>query len=172
MSRIVPTARRHRVAERTNGFVIQLATLGPLGAVPFVPGTLGAALGVAVVALVRHLPAQPQGERLLLAGLTAVIYAVGVWSAGTAEQAMGMVDPGPVVIDEVAGQLLTFLFDPVGGWRSLLGGFLLFRFFDVLKPFPARRLEHLPGGWGIMTDDIVAGLYAGLALFFVGFAVR
>lgn len=165
-------ARRRGVTERPRGFVVQIATLGPIGAVPLVPGSLGAAVGVALVVLLRHLTLRPQEERAVLAGMAALVYTAGVWFASRAEQALGMVDPGPVVIDEVAGQLITFLFDPAGGWRSLLGAFLLFRFFDVLKPFPARRLERLPGGWGIMSDDIVAGLYAGLALFFVRFALR
>jgi phosphatidylglycerophosphatase A len=160
------------VTELPRGFATQVATLGPIGAVPFAPGTLGAAVGIALVMLIERLPMDPQGARAATGGLAAAIYVVGLWCADRAEEAMGQLDPGPVVIDEVAGQVIAFLIQPASGWKSLLGGFLLFRFFDVLKPFPARRLEQLRGGWGIMTDDVVAGVYAGLALFFVGFAVR
>jgi phosphatidylglycerophosphatase A len=160
------------LTERSAGFAVRLATLGPVGAFPYAPGTVGAAVGVGVVALVHALPLGPTGARAALATLAIGIFAAGVWSAGRAEVAMGVVDPGSVVIDEAVGQIIAFLSQTTVGWKSLLGGFLLFRFFDILKPFPARRFEHLPGGWGIMTDDVVAGIYSAVALFFMGFAVR
>jgi phosphatidylglycerophosphatase A len=158
--------------DQTAGFSVRIATLGPVGATPYAPGTVGAAVGAGVAALLRSVLPNPTGARAALAAVAAGIYGVGVWSAGRAEEAMGTVDPSPVVIDEVVGQMIAFLPQSHLGWKSLLGGFLLFRFFDVLKPFPARRVEHLPGGWGIMTDDVVAGIYSALALFFLGFAVR
>jgi phosphatidylglycerophosphatase A len=77
-----------------------------------------------------------------------------------------------VVIDEVAGQMITFLARPDASWKWLLAGFLLFRLFDVLKPFPAGRAERLPGGWGIMTDDVVAGGYALAALLVLEIFLR
>jgi phosphatidylglycerophosphatase A len=77
-----------------------------------------------------------------------------------------------VVIDEVAGQMVAFLLVPHASWKLLLAGFALFRFFDVTKPFPAGRAERLPGGWGIMVDDVIAGAYALGALAFLGYIIR
>jgi phosphatidylglycerophosphatase A len=101
-----------------------------------------------------------------------VITAVGTWAADLESRRRGTEDPGPVVVDEVAGQLLTYLVAlPVAslaGLREQLavvgGGFFLFRFFDIVKPWPANRLERLPGGLGIMADDLAAAAYAGLGL--------
>jgi phosphatidylglycerophosphatase A len=160
------------LTEQPSGFWVRVATLGPVGAFPVAPGTLGAAAGAALVGVLHRLPFSPRGLGGILAGAAAAIYLVGVISAGKAEAALGVTDPSPVVIDEVAGQILAFVFQPVISWKSLIGGFLLFRFFDVLKPFPARRLEHLPRGWGIMTDDVMAGAYTALTTFLLGFAVR
>ncbi|MGH9772361.1 MAG: phosphatidylglycerophosphatase A family protein [Candidatus Acidiferrales bacterium] len=150
----------------------RIATVGPVGRFPIAPGTAGSVVGVAVTALIGRLPLSRAGLVIALAGASAAVYLTGVWAAGRAEKAFGAVDPGPVVIDEVAGQMVTFLVRPAAGWMGLLAGFLLFRFFDVLKPFPARRSEHLPGGWGIMTDDVAAGVYAAAALFLSGLAMR
>jgi phosphatidylglycerophosphatase A len=160
------------LSEEFPGFPVCVATLGPVGAAPYAPGTLGAAVGVGVVALAHSLALGPIGVRVAMAAFAAGIFGLGVWSAGRAEEAMGVMDPGAVVIDEVVGQVIAFLLQPTVGWKSLLGGFLLFRVFDTLKPFPARRFEHLPRGWGIMADDVMAGIYSGLSLFFLGFAVR
>ena len=80
-----------------------------------------------------------------------------------AEHHLHTEDPGPVVIDEVMGMLITMFMNP-GGWVVAIAGFLLFRLFDIVKPFPARRLEKLPGGTGIMADDAMAAVYANVAL--------
>jgi phosphatidylglycerophosphatase A len=88
---------------------------------------------------------------------------VGVVAAFEAESKYERRDPGYIVIDEVAGMLLTLLAVPVGVGGVLIG-FVAFRVFDVVKPFPARQVEALPGGWGVMVDDLVAGLYAQGAL--------
>ena len=85
--------------------------------------------------------------------------AVGIPAATRIAHAIGKKDPGIVVIDETAGQLLSFLGAPVN-WQSLLVGLILFRLFDITKPFPIRRLEKLPDGTGIVVDDLGAGLYA------------
>jgi phosphatidylglycerophosphatase A len=90
---------------------------------------------------------------LLLAGCVAL----GIWVAGEAEQLFGEKDAAPIVIDEIAGMLLTYCAVPVA-WLPLVVGFLGFRFFDICKPLP--QLERLPGGWGIMLDDLFAGLLA------------
>ena len=92
---------------------------------------------------------------------------VGTWAASQAEKLSGTKDPSKVVIDEVAGQfiaLLTvpFLVDPA--WWAMILAFVLFRFFDIVKPYPARRLENLKGGLGVMADDLIAGVYAALGV--------
>lgn len=84
---------------------------------------------------------------------------LGIPAATRVARALGRKDPSHVVIDEVAGQMLAFVFVPLN-WRCLLAGLILFRAFDITKPFPIRRLEHLPEGTGIMLDDVGAGLYA------------
>jgi|TARA_B100000959_G_C14754695_1_gene530709 phosphatidylglycerophosphatase A len=89
----------------------------------------------------------------------AVLLAVGVWSASVTERYVGRTDPGIIVIDEIVGMLLTFAYLNVG-FGSLVFGFVLFRVFDIIKPYPARACERLPGGWGVMADDLVAALYA------------
>ena len=97
------------------------------------------------------------------AGLILALFAAGVWAATTAERYFGGIDPGHVVIDEVVGMLITLAFVPVG-WSAAAAGFVLFRIFDVIKPYPAGRFERLHGGLGVMADDVMAGVYANLAL--------
>jgi phosphatidylglycerophosphatase A len=117
------------------------------------------------------------------------VAAVGVWASERAERYLGRTDPRSVVIDEVSGQLIAylgaldwtrvahalhahpapllpqaFLAPELANWKYLLAGFILFRGFDTWKPFPANRAEHFPGGWGVMADDWIAGIYAALAL--------
>jgi phosphatidylglycerophosphatase A len=116
------------------------------------PGTAGSAVGVAIYLLTRGWSAPAQ--IVLLLGITLV----GLWAAGVAEVELKREDPGPVVIDEVAGQLVTLLLTGVG-WRGAIAGFFIFRVLDIIKPFPARRLERLHGGLGIMADDLMAGAY-------------
>jgi len=98
----------------------------------------------------------------LLATLIAVM-AAGVWAGARAERVLGRKDPGVVVIDEVAGMMLSVLLLPRTP-AVLASAFLLFRVFDVWKPFPAYQSQALPGGWGVMADDVIAGLYALLVL--------
>lgn len=148
----------------------RIATVGLVGYFPIVPGTAGSAVGVVLIVVLHRLRAHQWASCVAI--LSAVIYVLGVWAAGRAEKTFGVTDPGHVVIDEVAGQCLTFILQPAGGWMWLVGGFVLFRVFDVLKPFPSRRSEHLPGGWGIMTDDMVAGGYSAVALLLVRLAFR
>ncbi len=96
-------------------------------------------------------------------GLIAALFAVGVWAGTTAERYFGGVDPGPIVLDEVVGMLITLAFIPVG-WSGALAGFFLFRIYDIIKPYPAGRLEALHGGLGVMADDAMAAVYANLSL--------
>jgi phosphatidylglycerophosphatase A len=88
---------------------------------------------------------------------------VGVWAGSIAERYFGGIDPGPIVLDEVVGMLITLAFIPVG-WSGALAGFFLFRVFDVIKPFPAARFEKLHGGLGVMADDAMAAIYANVSL--------
>lgn len=135
-----------------------VATCGYLGYVPVAPGTFGSIAGLGVFALVRA----TGGPALEVAVIVAILL-VGVWSGTEAERHFGGVDPGPVVLDEVAGMLITLAFLPVTLSGAVVG-FLLFRLFDVIKPWPANRLEALPGGLGVMADDAMAAVYAHLAL--------
>jgi phosphatidylglycerophosphatase A len=99
-----------------------------------------------------------------------VISLVGTWAASRTERLVGRKDASIVVIDEVAGQLLTFIFVPAffkGPAPVVIIGFIAFRFFDIVKPYPARRLESLHGGLGIMCDDLVAGIYAAIGVMLV-----
>ena len=137
---------------------ILIATCGYVGYVPVAPGTAGSIAG-----LVLYGAAGALGGTQVEIGLLAVVLAIGVWSSAASERHLGETDPGAVVIDEVAGMLITLL-GLQATWGGVLAGFLAFRFFDVVKPFPARWAERLPGGWGVMADDVVAGLYAHLVL--------
>jgi phosphatidylglycerophosphatase A len=136
-----------------------VATGAYVGFAPVAPGTCGSIVGLAVFYAVRH-----RGSMSLEAAAVVLLVAVGVWSAAEAERHFGRVDPGPVVIDEVVGMLITLAFVPVNVAGAIVG-FLVFRFLDVVKPWPARRLERLPGGWGIVFDDVMAGLYGNLAMW-------
>jgi phosphatidylglycerophosphatase A len=92
-----------------------------------------------------------------------LLFAVGVWSANAAERHFGGVDPAPVILDEVVGMLITLAFLPVNITGAVVG-FLLFRLFDVVKPWPANRLEAVHGGLGVMADDAMAGVYGNVAM--------
>ena len=164
---------------------LALATCG-VGLIPLAPGTWGSAVGVGVylllvrgaelgfnTAVARGLDLSPQSfpavlHTVLLAAIFVVSIA-GTWAATRAEKLLGKKDPGAVVVDEVAGQLVTFLFVPwtlglgPSGW-TVFAGFLAFRVFDIWKPYPVRRLEGLGGGLGIMADDLLAGFYAAAAM--------
>ena len=136
-----------------------LSSAGYTGFVPFAPGTVGSIVGLGVYAALRWAHAGPLVEVLVIVALIGI----GVWSATAAERHFGLDDPGPVVIDEVAGMLISLAFTNVA-WPGAFAGLVVFRLFDILKPYPAGRLERLPGGLGIMADDVMAGIYANLAL--------
>ena len=126
------------------------------------PGTWGSLATVLLwMGVTRFVPAQTQPFACVL--LAALAIAIGIPAATLVANAAGLKDPGFVVIDEVAGQLITFIAVPVS-WQSLLLGFILFRGFDIVKPPPVRSLEKLPGGTGIVLDDVAAGLLALLVM--------
>ncbi len=154
------------MTERKAGPAIWIATAGGAGYFPIAPGTAGSLVGVAVVVGLGQLPLPRALAIAALAAAALALFALGVWAAGEAEEFFGRTDPGQVVVDEVVGQMLTFLLLPHATWKWLVGGFLLFRTFDIVKPFPARQAERIPRGWGIMLDDVVAGVY-GLAVLAV-----
>jgi phosphatidylglycerophosphatase A len=135
-----------------------VATCGYLGYVPVAPGTFGSAAGLLIFAAVRGW-GSPVAELAVIVALLAI----GVWSGTVAERHFGGVDPAPVVLDEVAGMLITLALVPVNAYGAI-AGFLLFRLFDVVKPWPANRLEALPGGLGVMADDAMAAVYGNLTL--------
>jgi phosphatidylglycerophosphatase A len=124
---------------------------------------IGAGLGSLIFTLFYHFA--NSSHFVLNAVLLPVFCLVGIWASGRTAPIFGNSDPSQAVVDEVMGQLITFCFIPFGlGWPFILAGFLLFRLFDIWKPFPVRNLEVLPGGLGICADDIVAGVYAGICL--------
>jgi phosphatidylglycerophosphatase A len=140
----------------TRAAALAIATALGVGYIPFAPGTFGSAAGLLVWAL---LPPSP----LVHAGVILTLFVVGSWSGSVAERHFARTDPGQVVIDEVVGVLITLFMNPVG-WRGVAAAFVLFRIADIVKPFPANRLERLPGGIGVMADDAMAAVYANLAL--------
>lgn len=134
-----------------------LATWFGCGLIPFVPGTLGTLAALPLWLLLRD------GGPWVVLATALIVTLTGIWSAGVVARVSATKDPQIVVIDEVAGVLVALAGAPqsTGG---IVGAVLLFRVFDTLKPFPARRAESLPGGWGIVIDDVVAGLQTILVL--------
>jgi phosphatidylglycerophosphatase A len=135
-----------------------IATFFGVGRVHPGPGTWGSAATVVLWWLMAR--GIPNGFRSwLAAGLALLVVAVGIPAATRVARAASLKDPQFVVIDEVAGQLITLIAAPVT-WKCLLAGFILFRGFDIVKPPPVRSLERLPEGFGIVIDDVGAGIYA------------
>lgn len=148
------------MSEPRAGMAVWIATCGGVGYFPVAAGTAGSLAGIALVAAEARLPLAYGGLVATVGGTALALFTLGIWAAGRAERHFGCLDPSQVVLDEVVGQMLALLLRPAASWKWLLAGFLLFRFFDVLKPFPARRAERAPAGWGIMLDDVVAGFYS------------
>ena len=152
-----PTAVRPRPGRLARALAHPVATVLYSGYTPIAPGTAGSAV-TAVAYYYLGASLTPLGWLVLLAGVTAV----SVVSAEVMSREWGK-DPGRVVIDETAGFLFTVALLPHGFWTTV-AGFFLFRVFDVVKPTPVRQLESLPGGWGIVADDVAAGVYGNLLL--------
>jgi phosphatidylglycerophosphatase A len=148
-----PSSSGPGAGPRSRPFPVLVAAAGGIGFIPFAPGTFGSIPGVALALLLRAVaPWWAEGAALV------VLFAIGVWAARASEAYFGKIDPGPVVIDEVVGMLITTLFLPLS-WIGWVVGFVVFRACDVIKPFPAGRAERLPGGWGVMCDDVLAGVW-------------
>ncbi|RMD90104.1 MAG: phosphatidylglycerophosphatase A [Calditrichaeota bacterium] len=128
-----------------------------VGYIPWAPGTAGSLVGLLIFWTIpnNHLP--------LIFSIIIFLFLMGVWTASIIEEQSGKKDNQIIVIDEIVGMLTTVaLFEK--NLKILIIGFFLFRFFDILKMYPAEKLENLPGGWGIMMDDIMAGIYAAVVL--------
>jgi len=139
-----------------NLIALALATALGMGYAPVAPGTFGSAAGLVLWWLL------PRSIGVQLFTIVAV-FALGSWSGSVAERHFNSTDPGPVVLDEVLGMLITLFMNPVG-WAGAILGFLLFRVADIVKPYPANRFEALHGGLGIMADDAMAAVYSNIAL--------
>lgn len=177
---VEPDAREPRSAK--DYLALAIATCG-VGYLPLAPGTWGSLVGIALYLLVRGLlmmlffeTATTHGFNLLqvyyliialeLLALF-VIAGLGFWAGSRTEKLSDRKDPGIVVIDEVAGQFIALMPVPFmfhAAWWPIVVAFILFRFFDIIKPYPARKMESLKGGMGIMADDLVAGVYAALGV--------
>jgi len=139
---------------------LAFATWG-VGYIPLAPGTFGSVVGIGVFLLLQSWPMQ-------LAAIVVITFA-GIWAATRTEQILGLKDPGKVVVDEVAGQMIALLPFSIFGLGKIwiIVSFILFRVFDIFKPYPARRFEALRSGLGIMADDLVAGFYAALIVMVI-----
>lgn len=134
--------------------IMFIATGAGTGYLPKAPGTWGSMLGIGLWFGLRHL------EPASYVGITLVLFVIGTVCAGSAEKIVDHADPGIIVIDEIVGQMIALTAAPHHP-LAVLSAFLLFRFFDILKPFPVGWLDrHIHGGLGIMLDDVIAGLYA------------
>jgi phosphatidylglycerophosphatase A len=143
---------------------VLVATFGPVGRFPVAPATAGSAV-VTLIAWFLPVPALP-----VALGLIAIGAALAVWVCGEAEKSLGH-DAKPIVADEAVGQSLALLFAP-HVWWAFLAAFLLFRVFDVWKPLGAREAQSLPGGWGVVADDTIAGITTCAVLQLALFAMR
>lgn len=166
-------------------FSLAFTTWG-VGYLPGAPGTYGSLIAVAIYCGIGWVEtgmglhsggraAMPEQASALHWALNSVLLTifclVGIWASGRSIPLLGNTDASEAVVDELIGQFITFAFIPFGlGWPFILAGFLLFRFFDIVKPYPIDNLQGLPGGLGICADDMLAGIYAGICLA-IGYAV-
>jgi len=141
-----------------------IATGFGVGYLPLAPGTWGSLAAVVLLILIYQVSAPYQ--LVVHIAVTILLFPLAWFSADRAARDLGDHDPEVVVIDEIFGLCLCLIWVPVVSYYWIIG-FALFRFFDIVKPFPAKQSERLPGGLGIVMDDLVAGLYAGLVLWLI-----
>jgi phosphatidylglycerophosphatase A len=139
-----------------------IATWFGCGYAPVAPGTAGS-LAALIIAIALYSFGGYGRWTLLL--MTAILLVPGIWSASIVAKQTSTTDPQIVVVDEVIGQWITLAGAAAFNWKTWLAAFVLFRLLDMWKPAPARQLESLPGGWGIIADDVMAGIYGALAIF-------
>lgn len=149
------SAQTQGVAPITDKLILIAATGAGVGNFPFFPGTIGTLLALPLSLALNHLAALS-----LLSGSIVLVAAIfcAIWLAGKAGEILRQKDPGAIIIDEIVGFLVATFAMP-NRLSVFLTAFVLFRFFDITKVFPVRRLENLPGGMGIVFDDIMAGIY-------------
>jgi phosphatidylglycerophosphatase A len=155
-----PVAINRRYGGLLDRVAYMIATGAGAGFAPIAPGTFGSMEGVGIYLALMAIPLAPQTHMTIVLGAGLLLFAVGVWASNRACKISGLKDPGEIVIDEVSGQLIGIA--PLALAPSITGAvlaFLLFRLFDIFKPYPIRRLEHLPSGLGVMSDDALAGVY-------------
>ena len=161
MNRTSPIGKERRsISDRV---AYALATGLGAGFAPVAPGTVGSLEGVAIYLGIRALTPGESTSLAALVILNVVLFGVGVWASSRSCEITGAADPGSIVIDEVSGQLIALtplMLLPSISTVGLAIGFLLFRLFDIFKPYPIRKLERLHGGLGVMADDALAGGYA------------
>jgi phosphatidylglycerophosphatase A len=148
-----------------NKVALAVATWFGCGYFPVGPGTAGSLAAVGIAYVLQHYFGWTPPSFAVLAAL---LMWPGIWASGVAALVSGRKDPGLVVVDEVIGQWITLSGATVLNWKSWVAAFVLFRVLDIWKPAPARRLESLPGGTGIVMDDVMAGVYGALVLFAAG----
>lgn len=146
-------------------FAVIIATWFGCGYFPWGPGTVGALVAVLIIAALHF---WFEAGKLVIIALLLLLLWPAIWAATKIARQIGREDPGIVVIDEVLGQWLTILGACAINWKSLFAGFLLFRVFDIWKPWPIRRLEALPEGSGIVADDLAAGVFGAFILYIGG----
>lgn len=146
-----------------------------LGYSPIASGTVGSVLGVLIfIGLIQIFPQNNLSGFIINSIIVTILFFIGVFVSNSAEKLYSKKDPGEIVIDEIVGCLVFLLFSP--GWQTIFGfncpriwyiivGFLIFRIFDIIKPFPAYQSQQLPGGWGIMVDDLIAGIYTVIVIY-------
>ncbi len=149
-----------------NRLAVILATWFGCGYFPWGPGTAGSLAAVAIAFVMEK--EGGLGSPVLL-GLIVVLVGPAIWAATRTAQLVQREDPGLVVVDEVLGQWVTLLGTAAKSWQVYVIGFILFRLFDIWKPWPVRNFEKLPGGVGIVVDDLAAGVYGALILYIGGF---
>ncbi|MGA8030099.1 MAG: phosphatidylglycerophosphatase A [Bryobacteraceae bacterium] len=147
---------------------VAVATCFGCGYFPWGPGTAGS-LAAIIIAFLLH--AYAGAGRLTLLVITLALLLPAIWASTKTARLMNSKDPGVIVIDEVLGQWVTLLGATALVWKSFFAAFVLFRIFDIWKPWPVRNFEKLPGGAGIVTDDLAAGLCGALILY-IGGALR
>lgn len=148
-----------------NRLALVVATWFGCGYFPWGPGTVGS-LAAVLIAFALHV--YTASGRLTVLALILIWLMPAIWAAGRTELVVGKKDPGLVVVDEVLGQWVTLLGAASLSWINFLAAFLLFRVFDIWKPWPIRKIERLPKGYGIVCDDLAAGLYGALILYIGG----
>jgi len=156
--------KAHQNAGLSGKTALLLSSWFGIGLMPKAPGTYGTLAALPPAIAMNYFGA-------FYSGLFLVIFiAISIWASGLSEKLLGRDDPSEVVIDEVAGFLVTMFLLP-SFWISFCAGFFMFRFFDILKPYPIKDLERLKGGTGIVLDDLLAGIYAnlGVRIFFLFF---